>query len=170
MSHGPLSKRESRQRSAELNALLCEWDPIGVMSAGAPRDEYHCLIGPLLTLLQSGATRAELASYLRKQIVDHFGLSPEHHDFQAAGEKVRNWFDRAWRQLAEPVTIWVALLGEGVDAWRPVQARPLGGDRFRIVGVDADVSDETWQFPPGAIVTCERTQDGEGSVQLRAID
>src|SRR3989441_8917253 len=147
-----LSKREIRERCSQLNDLLCEWDPIGVMSAGAPRDEYYCLIGPLLTLLQSGGTATDIQSCLRKEMVGHFGLSPEYYDFLAVAKRLRAWFDRGWRDVVQPVTIYVALLGEGVDVWRPVQARPLGGGQFRIVGVDSDVSDETWQFPSGAIV------------------
>ena len=91
-----LSKREIRERSSQLNDLLCEWDPIGVMSVGAPRDEYGCLIGPLLTLLQSGGTATDIQSYLRKEIVDHFGLSPEHYDFLAVAKRLRAWFDRGW--------------------------------------------------------------------------
>src|SRR6266705_4959133 len=78
-----LSKREIRERSSQLNDLLCEWDPIGVMSVGAPRDEYDCLIGPLLTLLQSGGTATDIQSYLRKEIVEHFGVSSEPYDFLA---------------------------------------------------------------------------------------
>lgn len=56
-----LSKQELRQRFSQLNAVMCEWDPIGVMTdPNWPRDEYECLVGPLLTLLQSGASDAEI--------------------------------------------------------------------------------------------------------------
>ena len=164
-----LSKRELRERSSQLNELLCEWDPIGVMTVGAPRDEYDCLIGPLLTLLQSGGTVTDIERNLRTEIVNHFGLSSEHYDFLVVAKRLRAWFDRGWRDIVEPVTIFVALLGEGVDVWRPVQARPLGGDEFRIVGVDADVSDETWQFPPGAIVRC-KPKEFDGKPELTAVE
>jgi hypothetical protein len=165
-----LTKQESRQRSSQLNDLLCEWDPIGVMSLGAPRDEYDCLIGPLTTLLESGATTADIGRFLRKELVDHFGLSPDHYDFVATANRFRTWFDRSWRDLEDLLTIFVALLDEGVDVWRPVQARPLGDDLFRIVGVDADVSDESWQFPAGAIVRCERRQFSDGTTGLTAVE
>jgi len=69
-----------------------------------PRDEYEWLVGPLLTLLESGATEAEIGSRLRKEIVEYFGLSPEHYDFPAMGARVRVWFDRAWRDLQDPIT------------------------------------------------------------------
>ena len=50
---GALSKEQSRVRWAELRRLLCEWDPIGVMDDPEwPRDEYDCMIGPVLRLLE----------------------------------------------------------------------------------------------------------------------
>ena len=90
-----LSKREIRQRSTELNALLCEWYPIGVGPDG-PRDEYECLVGPLLTMLQSGATQDEIASYLETELVEHIGLEPNRYRIAAAASRVCAWFDRGW--------------------------------------------------------------------------
>jgi hypothetical protein len=165
-----LTKRELRQRSLELNALMCDWDPIGVMADSSwPRDEYECLVGPLLTLLQSDATKAGIGDYLRKEVAEHFGLPADRYDFLAIAARVHSWFDLGWRDAGEVVTVFVALLGEGVDVWRPVQARPLGGGLFRIVGVDADVSDESWQFPVGAIVTCARKQFANGQIGMTAV-
>jgi hypothetical protein len=135
-----------------------------------PRDEYDCLVGPLLTLLQSGAADEAIGTYLHKEIVEHFGLSPEPYDFRAIARRLRTWFDLAWRDLAEPTTIFVALLDEGVDVWRPVVARPLGRGLFRIVGVEADVSDERWQFPAGAIVRCEGKRFGDGTAGMTAVE
>jgi hypothetical protein len=166
-----LSKREMRQRWSQLRDLMCEWDPIGIMdNPDAPRDEYDCMLGSLLTRLQSAAPEADIAIYLRDEIVNHFGLSSEHHDFHAVAKRVKAWFDHGWREVREPETIYVALLNEGVDVWRPVQARPLGTDLFRIVGVDADVRDESWQFPAGAIVRCETRQFSGNQVGLTAVE
>ena len=164
MTTPALSKREIRERSAQLRALICEWDPIGVMgSFGCPRDEYDCLVHLLLTLLDSGAGKEEIARHLRREIHEHFGLTAIKCDFSAVADRVCRWFDRGWRGVAEPETIFVALMDEGVDVWRPVQARPVDGGLYRIVGVDADASDETWQFPAGAIVKCERKQFAGGT-------
>jgi hypothetical protein len=166
-----LTKKELRQRSSELNELMCEWDPIGVMDdPDWPRDEYDCLVSPVLSLLQSGATVEEVATHLRKEVTDHIGLSPDKYDFLAVARRFRNWFDHAWREIAAPVTIFVPLLNEGVDVWRPVQARPLRRDVFRIVGVDGDVRDEVWQFPAGAVVKCARRRFENGTIGLTAIE
>ncbi|HZM99153.1 MAG TPA: hypothetical protein VFB70_07155 [Pyrinomonadaceae bacterium] len=76
---------------SELNALLCEWDPIGVGPDG-PRDEYECLVGPLLMMLQSGATQDEIASYLEIELVEHFGLEPNRESMASTVSRVCTWW------------------------------------------------------------------------------
>ena len=93
-----LTKTEITQRSSQLRELLCEWDPIGIMDhPGAPRDEYDCLIGPLLTRLDSSESEDDIAKYLRHQIVHHFGLSDTDYDFDAVAKRVQEWYDFGWR-------------------------------------------------------------------------
>ena len=48
-------------------------------------------------------------------------------------------------------TIYVQLLDEGTDVWRPVRAIRTGDD-FTILGPMP--GDEQWQFPPGSRVRC----------------
>jgi hypothetical protein len=50
-------------------------------------------------------------------------------------------------------TIYVELLDEGVDVWRPVQAELESDDIFRLPHTAA--ASETWRFPPGSRVRCE---------------
>lgn len=64
----------------------------------------------------------------------------------------------------ETVVIHVRLLDEGVDVWRPVEARQLSESTFQIVG-DPVPEDETWSFQPGDIVVAEhRPASGEDEV------
>ena len=51
-------------------------------------------------------------------------------------------------------TIYMPLLGEGVDVWRPVEATPVGDHRYRVESTPAE--DEEWAFATGSIVRCER--------------
>lgn len=90
-----LSKEESRQRYSQLNALLFEWDPIGVGPDG-PADEYECLAGPLMRLLESGATQPQIVAYVKNELDDHFGLDVNNYDLEAVAARVRAWFDRSW--------------------------------------------------------------------------
>ena len=64
--------------------------------------------------------------------------------------------------------IYVALLGEGVDVWRPLQAIHEQGDLYRIVSPNPDPEDERWQFLSGEIVLCERHTFAGGEIVLVA--
>ena len=57
-------------------------------------------------------------------------------------------------------TVYVALLDEGVDVWRPVQAEHVRGDLYRLAGKPTD--DEVWPFAVGDVVRCQmRTLSGD---------
>lgn len=63
--------------------------------------------------------------------------------------------------------IYMQLLNEGTDVWRPVEATHLSGDLYR---VDESIpANEEWVFPQGAIVRCERTSVKEGLSDLTAV-
>jgi hypothetical protein len=58
-------------------------------------------------------------------------------------------------------TIYIALLDEGVDVWRPVAAEREGAF-FRVA--DSPPEDEKWAFGFGALVRCEQRELSEGPV------
>ena len=60
------------------------------------------------------------------------------------------------------VEIYVKLLDEGVDVWRPVPARDLGEGLFRLDPSQVPDETETWEFPPGAVVAGAMTKLSEG--------
>ena len=50
------------------------------------------------------------------------------------------------------VKIFVYLLGEGTDVWRPTDAVSIGDGLFKILPTPGyDTEDEVWEFPPGSI-------------------
>lgn len=60
-------------------------------------------------------------------------------------------------------TIYVKLLDEGIDVWRPVLAEKIG-TAYRLVSAPKgeDISGENWEFPIASLVTCEeRDLDGK---------
>jgi hypothetical protein len=66
-------------------------------------------------------------------------------------------------------TVFVRLLDEGVDVWRPVPARRLSEATFRLSDAPAP-EDETWSFQPGEIVVAEhRLENGVVSKELFAV-
>lgn len=68
-------------------------DPLGAVAAGAPEDEYECVAAPLLQMLGEGATAREIASYLKPDFNDHFGVRVQHA--REFAQVTRAWYDRA---------------------------------------------------------------------------
>jgi len=166
-----LTRQEIRRRTVELSELLCEWDPICLASGfRAPRDAYDSLLGPLLTLLASGAAESEVADHLCNKFLEQFGYAAEPHEFLDGARRIRGWFERYWSKPGMVETIMVALLDEGLEVWRPVQARAIGADLYRILGVEMDVRDERWEFSRGAVVRCKPKEFEGGDVRMTAFE
>jgi hypothetical protein len=64
--------------------------------------------------------------------------------------------------------IYVALVDEGVPAWRPVPVRSLGDDIYEVLGIIPP--GEKWEFLPGSQVRCRQHKFEDGSVGLRAYE
>jgi hypothetical protein len=65
-------------------------------------------------------------------------------------------------------TIYVGLLGEGTNLWRPVSAEQVRDDVFRILGTQP--TGETWQFTPGNLVRCRQHIFAGGEAGLIAYE
>jgi hypothetical protein len=52
------------------------------------------------------------------------------------------------------ITVYLKLRNEGTDVWRPVEAEPIGKNRYKILSHPTE--DEDWPVTPGEIVECER--------------
>jgi len=70
------------------------------------------------------------------------------------------------------IQIYVELLDEAVNVWRPVDAEHIDGDKFRIVSNNPDPDDEHWQFKTGEIVRCRprKFADGAGLVAIERLE
>jgi hypothetical protein len=66
--------------------------------------------------------------------------------------------------MSDLTEIFVSLLDEAVDVWRPVQAEHIRGKVYRIVDQPYDREIETWQFEPGDEVVCELTDASDGQI------
>jgi hypothetical protein len=68
--------------------------------------------------------------------------------------------------MREPHCVYVALVGEAVDVWRPVAAEHVTGDAYRLCGPVPE--DEVWEFQPGEVVRCEERSFDDGTQGLVA--
>lgn len=66
--------------------------------------------------------------------------------------------------MSEIVIVYVKLLDEGTDAWRPVQARHLHDHCFLLLGKPKD--EEIWEFITGSTVICEHRELSGGICEV----
>jgi hypothetical protein len=92
-----LSRAELRQRYDELRALVNEWDPVGVMDDPSwPRDEYDCLVGPILRHLDNGASIGTITTFLNEVLAGHFGQPVPVERAEGWAREAREWYARRW--------------------------------------------------------------------------
>jgi len=60
--------------------------------------------------------------------------------------------------------IFVRLLDEGVDVWRPIKAERVSSDIYRILDQPYDRATEAWEFSPGDEVGCEMVSSSDGQI------
>ena len=92
-----LDKQGSGRRWLDLQAQFNAWDPLGMIAMGMPSDEYDCVLGPLMRMLERGEEPETIAAHLDREFVEHFGDTPR--DFGSTGFAVqaRRWFDQHWK-------------------------------------------------------------------------
>ena len=63
----------------------------------------------------------------------------------------------------EMATIYIRLLDEGIDVFRPTSAEPSQDGFFKVLPTaNYDAQDEKWEFVPGSLVGCEKRKlEGE---------
>ncbi len=66
--------------------------------------------------------------------------------------------------MSGEVQIYVGLLDEGVEVWRPVQTEHVYGNVYRILDQPYDREIEAWQFEPGDTVVCELIESADGPI------
>ena len=68
------------------------------------------------------------------------------------------------------VVVYVRLLNEGTDVWRPVRATALADGTFRLREPNGyDLNAETWEFPPSTKVRCVTRKFTDGDEGLVAV-
>jgi len=63
--------------------------------------------------------------------------------------------------------LFMPLLNEGTDVWRPVAAERLNDGSYRIVGPCPN--DEEWAFAPGSVVSSQLRAFANGEEHLVAV-
>ncbi len=80
-----------------LRDIVNRWDPIGVFGFREidwPKNEYDCVVEPLMSLLRSGKTTEEITQYLERQVRDHFGVEVVPGKAARCADEAFTWFHR----------------------------------------------------------------------------
>lgn len=67
------------------------------------------------------------------------------------------------------VVIYVRLIGEDVEVWRPVRAEVLADSSYRIADQPYDRDTETWEFEPGDRVACRQIESSDGLILVASM-
>ncbi len=63
--------------------------------------------------------------------------------------------------------IYIQLLNEGTYVTRPTEALALKGGVYKVLPtLNYNVKNETWEFPPGSVVKCEKRNGAQGEYLL----
>lgn len=81
-------KKNYQDAFLSVRTLLNEFDPCGVIQAGAPEDEYDCLTEKLLISVRDDKSREELRALVLSEIQNHF----EEPDLKTMEEPSRSRF------------------------------------------------------------------------------
>ncbi|HMK74382.1 MAG TPA: hypothetical protein VK454_13635 [Myxococcaceae bacterium] len=100
MTHALRTADDWKQARGELQGRLSEWDPIDLLSAGAPPDEYDALVSSLMQRLDAGASGEELAGWLGAELGRRYGHAPPVHETDVFCRRTAKWFHARWP--AEP--------------------------------------------------------------------
>lgn len=165
-----------RRGGRQLRTLLMDnWDPIGVRGVPEAIDEYDGYVSRIADGLRRGADVDQVAAMLSNYRTDAMSLGSEPETDAAAARAIVDWYTESMRDASvieadskshsDLTTVYVMLVDESVDVWRPVPAAEIGNGQYKLFPSDGyDPKDETWEFPPGATVECEPRMLSEGVV------
>jgi hypothetical protein len=99
------------------------------------------------------------------QIDIHFGQEVELIEFEDGSAPVYNWVKGRETRVTK---LYVRLLDEDVDVWRPVRGVHWSDDVYRILSEPRE--DERWEFASGTAVRCRLHTFSDGEEQLVAFE
>lgn len=88
------SKKLIKTEEKELNQILNEWDPIGILPFdGWPNNEYDCFIFPILSILHKDQGREKLESFIDEHLTEHMGMNSYEEDIKQISDKILLWWN-----------------------------------------------------------------------------
>ncbi|MEI6587047.1 MAG: hypothetical protein WCL56_13235 [Sediminibacterium sp.] len=80
-----------KQNFLKVRELVNEFDPLGLIKSGSPKNEYDCLTEKLISAVYNQRTTDEILNLLVHELEDHFGLD----ELDSITEPYRSTFFRS---------------------------------------------------------------------------
>lgn len=84
-------KKKLKNQEQAIRVILNRWDPV----LGSPENEYDCLVHKVLGMLRRDASKDELISMIRSELVNHFGLHESKEQIKLVVEKILTFWARS---------------------------------------------------------------------------
>ncbi len=81
---------------SELRDMWIEFDPIGVMNYGCPRDEYDAYLDPTLHYLERSVPAKELGNYLEWATSERMKSPVSNESLNNFAVRLQQWFAERW--------------------------------------------------------------------------
>ncbi|HEX3107543.1 MAG TPA: hypothetical protein VHU41_00510, partial [Thermoanaerobaculia bacterium] len=65
----------------------------------APFDEYECVVGPVLRMLEENVSASEVAAFLQKEFHEHFGVRCG--DAAPFAARAKQWYETRWPRTTD---------------------------------------------------------------------
>lgn len=102
-SHKKIQKLKEKYKDLypQVESLVNEWDPVGLIEGGAPKDEYDCISVQLIELLVQGKSSDEIYEFVMRELEDHFELG-----IKSIGEEFKEKFIQKQINFSEEISAW----------------------------------------------------------------
>lgn len=85
----------------QVELIVNQWDPIGLIDGGAPKDEYDCISVQLIDLLIQGKNSKEICEFIIHELDDHFGMG-----INSIADEFKDKFIQRQIEFSELITNW----------------------------------------------------------------
>ncbi|MFD0675256.1 hypothetical protein [Cohnella sp. GCM10027633] len=94
-------KEKYKDLYPNVEILVNQWDPIGLIDGGAPKDEYDCISVQLIEFLIQGKKNNEIYEFIVHELDDHFGMG-----IDSIAEEYKEKFIQRHTKFSEQITNW----------------------------------------------------------------
>ena len=86
-------KSKYKNMYSQLELIVNNWDPIGLIAGGAPSDEYDCISVQLISMLIQDKNSKEIFDFIIFELDKHFGMGLDSITKEKKEQFMQNQFE-----------------------------------------------------------------------------